>query len=245
MANPITPVGVPVINPSVATPQAGSEVTNTPSAAEPSVGAKVATFKAGFDPLFEALSPDLGTILPKDSPHVVRVGPTRMQAVALLSRMLRLNPTLVGDFTADDIDADLSDASACRQTSQDLSKAVAAVDDTARLREERAWQRGSAVYVAAKNRAKGNKTLASDVAQVRGILAVGPQATVAAHTAVTAQQAATKATTRAGKATQKANAKTTRATALQHGTGDATITQPAPSAPATTPAPGTPSTPIR
>ena len=241
---PNTSVGASNTPSSEATLPAGSEVTNHPSAAQPPVNDPVQTFRSVLVPAADAL----GAALPQENPPngkpTTGVSSRRLRAIPLLSQLLARYPNLSADHTADDIDTPMAFAASCTVVSRVCVNANAKVLNAARVRQRTAWTISSEVYAAAKKKAAGDANIARDLAPIQAILANGPRTKTAPVTAAKAQTEATVANTRATKANQKSTAKTAAATALQHGTGGATVVQPAPTAPAATP--GTPgSTPIR
>ena len=245
MANPVNPVGASSSNPNSPT-LGGSEVGANPPAVPASDSGAIEVFMTGITPLANALDGVLDPINPVVSKHHTTIGQKQLQVIIMAGAMLRTYPKLSGT-TPDDLDAGTADVAACKALVQYLNALAARVSYAGRLRQGAVWHAASGAVAAARKLASENGSLRKVVADIDAVLATGPKADRAAHAALTAQAQAAKADARAAKAHAKAAAKTAAATALQHGTGGAVITQPAPSAPAsstTTPASGgTPGTP--
>ena len=243
MTTPNTPAGATTDNPSTATPQAGGGQTNTPSAAVPPVRNAMGTYKSAMGAANVGLQPSLLDLPPMEANHHAKVTATDKQVIDIAIAMLGTDPTLSGSVSADDLKNIVADVDACADVSHDLGIVLNQIESTRRLRLEAASKFAGEIVLVARKRAGQNGDIAKDVAEVDALRARGPTAEKAAQVAVKKQQKATRANKRATKANEEAVTATARATSLQHGTGGAVITQPAPTAPTTPTTPSAPTTP--
>lgn len=112
------------------------------------------------------------------------------------------------------------------------------VQATNQANETTCWAGVRTVYNAAKPLAEGDAVVAHGIVPITGLFTRTKRDVSAVQIAATDSLKVTKATARVTKATQNLATANARAATLQHGTGDATITQPAPGTTATPAAPG-------
>ncbi len=246
-------VGVRNHNPNVAPIQAGSEGTVNPSANIPVVPgapsapvsspvsspvsdaiiAAVQAFTPTFESALEGLLPALPVEASGNARSVPKPGSAHLQAIPLLSAILRNHPDLLGNVRADDIDAAMADAAATKALSTAMANALGKVDNATRLRERDAWLASAKVKVVAEREAVNDKDIARELVAVTDILALGTRPDTAAVSAAKAQRVAAKAQARLDKAQQRAATKA--AAAGRHGAGDVTIVPAGTGTPGSTP----------
>jgi hypothetical protein len=189
------------------------------------------SFDAAFEPERDSLSDNVILIDPAHRQSVATVGGRKLAALPMILQLMQENPSLPSAQSTDQIAATLTAASAMQKLSADLALLASHCGDTARVLYGSAWTGVSPGYAAAQVLAKHDQTLAPPVAAIQAVLKVGSKTDNAVQTAAKTQQAAMKAQTRADAAKARAVKAQATADALQHGTGDAVITQPAPTAP--------------
>ena len=189
-------------------------------------------FRTAFEPEEAALSDHVILIDPAHRQGVMPVGGRKLTALPLILQLLQEHTNLPSAQPTDQIAATLTAASTMQKLSAELALLASHCSDTARVLYSTAWTEVSPGYAAAQVQAKHDQTMADPVAAIHAVLKVGPKADNAVQTAAKLQQAAAKAQTRADNAHARAAKAQATASALQHGTGGATIVQPAPTAPA-------------